>query len=118
MGTIGLWALSESWRTGARLAAVIEAVARLAAVIEAVARLAAVIERAWKAEIVHEKLELGLESWNLIHQVHLIFCRKLQFSIGIVYTIGLSTKVVLVARWACKAEIGRGNQELGVESWN
>ena len=44
MGTIGLWALSESWRTGARLAAVIEAVARLAAVIEAVARLAAVIE--------------------------------------------------------------------------
>ena len=33
-GTIGLWALSESWRTGVRLAAVIEAVARLAAVIE------------------------------------------------------------------------------------
>ena len=80
-GTIGLWALSESWRTGARLAAV----------IEAVARLAAVIDWAWKAEIGLGKLELGLESWNLILQVHSSFCRtsqlELQFSIGIVYTI-------------------------------
>ena len=62
MGTIGLWSLSESWRSGARLAAVIEAVARLAAVIEAVARLAAVIDWAWKAEIGRGKLELGLEN--------------------------------------------------------
>ena len=61
-GTIGLWALSESWRTGARLAAVIEAVARLAAVIEAVARLAAVIEWAWKAEIGRGKLEFDPSS--------------------------------------------------------
>ena len=80
------------------------------------------LECAWKAEIERGKLELGLESWNLIIQVHSSFCRtsqlELQFSIGIVYTIGLSTKVVLVARWAWKAEIGRGNQELGVESWN
>ena len=63
-GTIGLWALSESWRTGARLAAVIEAVARLAAVIEAVARLAAVIDWAWKAEIGRGNQELGVKSWN------------------------------------------------------
>ena len=48
-GTIGLWALSESWRTGARLAAV----------IEAVARLAAVIDWAWKAEI-----GLGNQEWG------------------------------------------------------
>ena len=91
---IGMRALSESWRTGARLAAV----------IEAVARLAAVIEWAWKAGIGCGKLELGLESWNLILQVHSSFCwtsqLELQFSIGIVYTIGLSTKAVLVARRA------------------
>ena len=89
MGTIGLWALSESWRTGARLAAVIEVVARLAAVIEAthlgtVARLVAVIDCARKAEIGPGKLELGVDSWN----------------------------------WAWTVGIGRGKLELGVDSWN
>ena len=107
-GTIGLWSLSATftrwalsnklahWREtggGDRSCREIGGGDRRNAIMGTVARLAAVIDWAWKAEIGLGKLESCLESWNLILQVHSSFCRtsqlELQFSIGIVYTIGL-----------------------------
>ena len=74
-GTIGLWALSESWRTGARLAAV----------IEAVARLAAVIDWAWKAEIGLGKSGIGLGKLEFDPSSPFEFLQDLSARIAIVF---------------------------------